>query len=225
MRASRRNTASRRATTRLSLSTLRLATRSSPPIRIATEIIKPYLRGQDIDRWYAPWRGFWMIVLKSSSDQSWPWSMEQKNAEPIFASNYPSIYDYFVRRNPDEMRKMKKRADQGCYWWELRPCSYYALFETSKIIYNDITWTPQFSISANGHYINNTAYLLPTSNRWILSVFNAPIGWWFAWRAAQHGKDEALRYFNTFVESYPIPPSFQDGDEFASETVSRLSVI
>ena len=26
------------------------------------EIIKPYLRGQDIERWYAPWRGLWMIV-------------------------------------------------------------------------------------------------------------------------------------------------------------------
>ena len=25
------------------------------------EIIKPYLRGQDIERWYAPWRGLWMI--------------------------------------------------------------------------------------------------------------------------------------------------------------------
>jgi len=25
--------------------------------------------------------------------------------------------------------------------------------------------------------------------------FNAPIGWWYAWRKAQHGKDEALRFF------------------------------
>jgi hypothetical protein len=35
---------------------------------------------------------------------------------------------------------------------------------------------------------------------------HAPIGWWFAWRKAQHGKDEAVRYFNTFVETYPVPP-------------------
>jgi hypothetical protein len=48
---------------------------------------------------------------------------------------------------------------------------------------------------------------------------------WFAWRAAQHGKDEALRYFGTFVESYPIPKPLHGNDEFASETVSRLSVI
>lgn len=33
---------------------------------------------------------------------------------------------------------------------------------------------------------------------------NSPLGWWFAWRGAQHGKDEALRYFSTFMERFPI---------------------
>ena len=27
-----------------------------------TEIIKPYLRGQDIDRWAPEWAGLWMIL-------------------------------------------------------------------------------------------------------------------------------------------------------------------
>ena len=189
------------------------------------EIIRPYLRGQDIDRWYASWRGFWMIVLKSSSDQDWPWSADQEGAEFIFARQYPSIYDYFMERSPGELARMKSRADQGRFWWELRPCAYYALFGARKIIYNDITWTPQFSLSETGHYVNNTVYLLPTSNCWILSTLNSPSSWWFAWRTAQHGKDEALRYFNTFVESYPIPAPPEGSNEHASEAVSRLARI
>jgi hypothetical protein len=28
------------------------------------EIIKPYLRGQDIERWDAPWTGLWMIFTR-----------------------------------------------------------------------------------------------------------------------------------------------------------------
>lgn len=36
-------------------------------------------------------------------------------------------------------------------------------------------------------------------------LVNAPVGWWYAWRKAQHGKDEALRYFTSFVEDYPVP--------------------
>ena len=38
------------------------------------EVIKPYLRGQDIKRWSPEWNGLWMIVLKSSGDHAWPWS-------------------------------------------------------------------------------------------------------------------------------------------------------
>jgi hypothetical protein len=36
----------------------------------AAEIIKPYLRGQDIGRWLPQWAGLWMIVMKSSSDHA-----------------------------------------------------------------------------------------------------------------------------------------------------------
>ncbi len=32
------------------------------------EIIKPYLRGQDIERWYAPWNGLWMIFARRGID-------------------------------------------------------------------------------------------------------------------------------------------------------------
>ena len=33
---------------------------------------------------------------------------------------------------------------------------------------------------------------------------NSPLLWAFMWRNAQHGKDEALRLFNSFTESLPI---------------------
>ena len=58
-----------------------------------------------------------------------------------------------------------------------------------------------------------------------MAVLNAPVGWWFAWRAAQHGKDEALRYFNTFVERYPVPAPAECADQAAIEAVARLSAI
>ena len=53
--------------------------------------------------------------------------------------------------------------------------------------------------------MNNTTYFLPSGDEWLLAVLNSPVGWWLSWRGAQHGKDDALRYFNTFLENYPIP--------------------
>jgi hypothetical protein len=48
------------------------------------EIIKPYLRGQDIKRWSPDWQDLWMIVLKSSENHHWPWSDQEVDAEKIF---------------------------------------------------------------------------------------------------------------------------------------------
>ena len=55
-------------------------------------IIKPYLRGQDIKRWVPDWQGLWMIVLKSSANQPWPWAEAGDDAETIFARTCPSLH-------------------------------------------------------------------------------------------------------------------------------------
>jgi Eco57I restriction-modification methylase/TaqI-like C-terminal specificity domain len=185
------------------------------------EIIKPYLRGQDIERWDAPWRGLWMIVLRSSANREWPWSHAGTESERLFADAYPSVH-----RHMSELKTaLENRQDKGDFWWELRSCSYYRLFESPKIVYNDITWNSQFSLDSTGCYVNNTVYLLATSDVWLMAVLNAPAGWWFAWRAAQHGKDEALRYFNTFLENYPVPAPVKGQAQAATEAVARLSSI
>jgi hypothetical protein len=60
-------------------------------------------------------------------------------------------------------------------------------------------------VDEEGTIVANTIYFLPVDDPWVLSVLNAPIAWWFAWREAQHGKDEALRYMTPFMEAFPIP--------------------
>jgi hypothetical protein len=93
------------------------------------EIIKPYLRGQDIERWYAPWRGLWMIVLQSSVNKVWPWSEGGEDAERLFRQTYPSLHRHFAALKP----QLIIRQDQGRFWWELRACSYYDQFEVPKL--------------------------------------------------------------------------------------------
>jgi len=57
---------------------------------------------------------------------------------------------------------------------------------------------------------------------WVLAVANAPVTWWFAWRTAMHGKDEALRFIKEFVRELPIPPPPQEAMEEATLAVGRL---
>lgn len=98
-------------------------------------------------------------------------------------------------------------------------------FRCGKIIYRDIAWQLKFMMDDFGYLVNNTVYFIPTKDTWILAVLNAPVGWWFAWRTTEHGKDEALRYFTDFVEFYPVPTSSEATSGEAHPAVSRLSAI
>src|SRR5262249_21713980 len=48
-------------------------------------LIKRFIRGRDIQRWYPEWGGEWIILLKSSENAEWPWSDAGKRAERLFA--------------------------------------------------------------------------------------------------------------------------------------------
>jgi Eco57I restriction-modification methylase len=181
-------------------------------------VIRPYLRGQDIGRWSPNWAGLWMIVLKSSGDHPWPWADEGDRAEAVFKSAYRGLYAH-LKPLEDALRK---RQDHGRFWWELRACAYWDELTRPRVAYQDITWKASFCLTSPEHLSNNTTYFIPSHDAWLLSVLNAPIGWWFAWRTAQHGKDEALRYFTSFVEAYPIPTTTEKNVEEARQSVRRL---
>lgn len=166
----------------------------------SAQIIKPYLRGQDIKRWSPHWADLWIILLKSSENFTWPWSNADDEAEAIFARTYPSIHEYFKTYE----KRLRKRQDQGRFWWELRSCTYYDAFEKPTIIHTDITWRPQFALSVEPVYLLNTAYMWPTDDLYLLGVVNSPLLWSYMWRNAMHGKDEALRLIYSFVENLPI---------------------
>jgi hypothetical protein len=179
----------------------------------SAEVIKPYLRGQDIDRWSSPASGLHMIVMKSSSDHAWSWAdaPDEAEAERRFRSEYPSLHAHlkpwenYVDPESGKLAGLRQRQDHGRYWWELRPCAYYDAFAAPKALYVDITWSSSFSLDSSGRFTNNTGYFIPAGDPWLVQVLNAPVGWWYSWRKAQHGKDEALRYFTSYVENYPMP--------------------
>jgi hypothetical protein len=186
-----------------------------------SEIVKPYLRGQDMARWTPDWNGLWLLVIKSSSDHRWPWSEAVDDPELVFQQAFPAVYAYL---KPFEDR-LRKRQDQGRYWWELRSCAYYDLFDRPKIFYPDITWRSQFSVDTERRTSNNTVYFLPTDSAWLLAVLNSPLMWAYCWRRAVHGKDEALRFFSEFVEQIPVAPPTDEIRAEVEPAVERLIAI
>jgi Eco57I restriction-modification methylase len=182
-------------------------------------LFSPYLRGQDIDRWHADETGMWMIAMKSSGNHDWPWSGKPgAEAEAVFRRTCPALYTHF----DGYRRELTKRQDQGEYWWELRACAYWDRFAASKVMYQDITWNQRFCLDRDRRLCNNTVYFLPTDDLWALACLNAPVSWWFAWRTAQHGKDEALRFFTEYLNAFPVPAPTDEARAAAEKAVRSL---
>ncbi len=163
-------------------------------------LFKPYVRGQDIDRWVAEWDGRWLLALRSSNDHAWPWHDAGENAEAVFACTYPALH----RHMRGHENRLRRRTDQGRYWWELRTCSYYELFERPKLLYQEIQFHSAYALDTRGLYTNNKAFFLPTDDLFLLGVLNAPLMWWHNWRFLGHMKDDALNPSAVRLRQLPI---------------------
>ncbi|MGB8294753.1 MAG: N-6 DNA methylase [Polyangia bacterium] len=169
----------------------------------SAEILKRYLRGQDIARWSPEWAGLWLVLLKSSGDQSWPWSNTKDSgaAEAIFASSFPALHRHM---KPLE-EALRKRTDHGRFWWELRSCAYYELFDRPKLVYQEIQFHPAYGLDRAGYFLNNKGFLLENEDPWLVATLNSPAMWWHNWRYLVHLKDEALSPAGDKIVFVPIP--------------------
>ncbi len=182
--------------------------------------IKKLLRGRNIQRWAPQWEHEWILALPSSHNERWPWASlagKPAQAEELFKKEFPALYRHL---KPME-QALRKREDQGMFWWELRACDYYDKFEEPKIVYQDIQFHCWFALDIDGSYLNNTGYFLPGTSLYLLALLNSSLMWWFNYRYLPHGKDEALRAFSFLIESLPIPQRPANGSKVEA-TATRL---
>ncbi|QGN23684.1 Eco57I restriction-modification methylase domain-containing protein [Elizabethkingia anophelis] len=106
------------------------------------EIIKPMLRGKDIDLWYPNFAKLWLINSHNG--------IKSKNISRINLKNdYPTVYKWISNYE----QELRKRQDQGDDWTNLRNCAYIDQFSKPKIIYREISQNFDFAFDQNGDYI------------------------------------------------------------------------
>ena len=162
--------------------------------RRSADILRPLLRGRDIDRWRAKSNQLFLMTIPSSENKHWPWSDAGARAESIFRDSYPGAYQHLSRFKD----ALVKRQDQGRFWWELRSCAYLNTFDEPKLIWQEMAWFTRFTFDDTRSMILNTAYMLAASDPLIPACLNSRLAWWYMWRTAQHGKDEVLRLIRDY---------------------------
>jgi len=137
----------------------------NPQERMATEaIIRPLLRGRDIDRYRYNWSGKWLINSHNGL---------KGKLERIHIEDYPAIkvhLDGFYNN-------IVSRADKGDTSYNLRNCAYIELFSKPKIIWKRIGSILRFSYDDTGVYgLDSTCFATGEHLEYLCCLLNSKMG-------------------------------------------------
>lgn len=184
----------------------------------SAEIIKPYLRGQDIQRWSPNWQNTWMIFARRGLD----------------IDRYPAIkahlnqYREKLEPRPNDWNSSQdgnwKGRKPGRYkWYEIQDSiDYWQVLDNPKIITQDLATHSWFCYDDSGFYPVNTCYIWSPADLYTLGWLCSPITWWICHRTLQHAIGDTLRMFREQVETLPIAPPTDEIRSQVEPIVSRL---
>lgn len=168
----------------------------------SAQILKPFLRGRDVKRWYADFAEQYLINIESSENKHHPWSDKpNKEAEIIFARTYPAIYERFNNFR----QKLITRCDQGKYFWELRSCQYWNDLNHHKIVYPDIGQRCEFTSDLLGIIPDCTLFSIPNNSYYLISILNSSIAEFFISQICPKVRGNFMRFKSLYVSQIPIP--------------------
>lgn len=158
------------------------------------EIIKPMLRGREIEAYVTKWDGGYLINSHNG--------VKALNLKPIDINKYPAIknhLDLFIS-------EISKRSDKGDTPYNLRNCAYMEEFDKKKIVWAELSDKPKFTLDVDGFYPNKTLFFMVGANlKYLVSILNSSlILWYFEQCAAKSGMGTTLWSKNK-VEEIPVP--------------------
>jgi len=151
----------------------------------STEILKPFLHGKDLRRWYVDTPQQWLIFAHRG----------------IAINDYPTILKYLKKyRGPLSKRKGKQE------WYELSASLDDAeRFAQPKLVCPNTYNHQTFAVDTAGYYYGNTSYLIPTEETWLCGLLNSRTVEWFYSQVSNQLTIDYLRARSEYIRQIPIP--------------------
>ncbi len=165
-------------------------------------IMKPILRGRDIKRWQIDYGNLYLIKIESSENKNHPWTGKSyKEAEQIFSRTYPTVFQHLRKYKEN----LVKRDDQGKFYWELRSCSYWDIFEEEQIVWGNLAAQPKFALAPKGYYLSAPATSIVSNSKYLLGILNSIITRYLVSQYAAERQGGFLEYKPMYVSKLSIP--------------------
>ena len=158
----------------------------------SAEIIKPILRGRDIQRYRAKWAGLWLIDTHNGYG----------NIPAVNIDNYPAIKSHLDGFYP----RLEKRQDKGRTPYNLRNCAYHTEFYKEKLFWMDLTEQGRFAYDEGEMFCADTAFMMSgQSIKYLCAILNSNLITWFMRNTALTSGMGVTRWKRFVVETIPIP--------------------
>ena len=167
----------------------------------STEILKPVLRGKDIQRWQTSWPGYWLISTFPSLQ--------------IDINKYPAVRDFLFNFGKAKLEQngkqlgggLKARKKTNNAWFETSDTiAYHDDFQKDKILWIELSDKGRFSFDNKGIIGEASTFFLTGENlKYILAILNSKLTQWFIANTAPTSGMGTLRWKKIYVGAIPIP--------------------
>jgi hypothetical protein len=158
--------------------------------RDAKSLMKPFLNGRNLRRYYIDWSGTYIIYTYHG----------------VAIEQYPAVEEHLRRFKSQLLKRATRQA-----WYELQQpqFNFVHYMDGPKIIFPDIAPAPRFALDEKGFYGSNTTYFIPRRDLYLLALLNSRLGAFYFRQtcAGLEGANETyLRFFGQYLEGFPVHP-------------------
>ena len=154
----------------------------------SAEIIKPVLRGRDIQRYQARWAGLWLVYTRKG----------------VEIDRYPAVY----RHLRQHQRALSKKAGTN-QWYELQASPsdrLDSLFGEEKLFWMDMSDRGRFAYSDTEIYCNDKGFMMTGSSlKYLCAVLNSSLITWLMQNTALTTGVGLTQWKKFAVERLPVP--------------------
>jgi type I restriction-modification system DNA methylase subunit len=165
----------------------------------SADLLKPFLKGENIKRWRVEPEGLWLINTPKGK---------------VDIEQYPAVRDWLLPFRD----RLEARATQQ-EWWELQQAqlAYQPTFERPGVLLPDFSQGSKFAPYNGKMQIDCTVFIVSTDARGLTPLLNSKLVWFhlFGISNPMRGGTWRLRLKTQYVETIPIPDT---------DRVSELSI-
>jgi adenine-specific DNA-methyltransferase len=194
------------------------------------EIIKPVLRGRDIDKYSYKWAGLWLIYI--------PWhfplyhdtsiSGASLKAEEEFKKKYLSLYSYLLQFKDRLLKRNKDETGIRYEWYALQrwASDYYPEFEKEKIVWAETSDRIKMCIVPAGIYLSKTCFMITGKNlKFIIGIANSKLMDWYIRQSIHKLGEKGIYASGYFMEQLPLPPVTKENQPIADQIIQKVDQI